>query len=216
VGGSMTRSDVRDPDRVAEASPSSSDWLVLRQAVITSLDTSPDAFLATIDKVRAEKSEFWQEKLRSAEWAVVQHDRQTLGIAAALLPGETDYYAFSDKARFIESVWIAPKWRKHGVGLRLVTYLIEQQRQMGIQEFYLWVLNHNNPAIRLYDRMNFKQTGQVSDLPETQFLLKFDSDVVDDEESQRNFLAREDDRRLLGITYRMLSAGPSGQLPQWK
>lgn len=202
----MTRSDMRSPDFVAATFLLSPDWQVLREAVIKSLTTSPDAFLATVDQVAARKPKFWQGKLRSARWAVVQRDGETLGIAAAKPPGETDKYALPGKTCFIESVWIDPCLRERGVGRRLVTYLIEQQRQAGIQDFYLWVFNHNDPAIRLYDRMDFKRTGRESKLPETQFLRKFDSDLVDDEELHHNLAERADDERNLGIMYRMLAA----------
>jgi ribosomal protein S18 acetylase RimI-like enzyme len=184
----------------------SPDWRVLRDAVVKSLSTSPDAFLASKEEAAARKPKFWQEELKHAHWAVVQGGGETLGIAAAKRPVEADTYAQLGKACFIESVWIAPRLREHGVGTRLVTYLIEQRRQAGIQDFYLWVFNNNDPAIRLYDRMDFKRTGRRSELPETQFLLKFDSDLVDDEERDRNRAARGDDKKILGITYRMLAA----------
>lgn len=206
-GRQMTRSIVRSPDFGTLPPVSTPDWWVLRGAVIKSLTTSPDAFLTKLDQVAARRPKFWEKKLRSAQWAVVQRHGETLGIAAAKPPGKTDKYALPDKACFIESVWVDPRLREHGVGRRLVTYLIEQQRQDGIQDFYLWVFNHNDPAIRLYDRMDFKRTGLVSKLPEIQFLRKFDSDLVDEEEVRRNLDERTDDERNLGIAYRMLARG---------
>ena len=201
----MTRSIVRSPDFATMPSMPAPDWQVLRDVVIKSLTTSPDAFLTTLDQVATRKPRFWQKKLRSAQWAVVQRHGETLGIAAAKQPLKTDECALPDKACFIESVWIDPCLRRHGVGQRLVTYLIQQRRQAGIQDFYLWVVNHNDPAIRLYDRMDFKRTDRESELPETQFLRKFDSDLVDEEEVQRNLAERADDERNLEITYRMLT-----------
>jgi ribosomal protein S18 acetylase RimI-like enzyme len=185
-----------------------SDWRVLRDTIIKSLEMSPDAFLITLEQVEGQGQAFWEHRLRSAQWAVVKRGGQTLGIAAAKPPVVTDGYAVPGKACFIESVWIDPWLREHGVGRRLVTYLIERQRQAGIQEFYLWVFNDNSPAIRFYDRMDFKRTGRDSELPETQFLLEFDSDLVDDEELQHNRAERATDKREFGITYRMLAANP--------
>lgn len=204
----MTSSDVRSLDFVTTPL-SSPDWQVLQEAVIKSLTTSPDAFLAKLDQVAAKEQKFWRAKLESAQWAVVQCDGETLGTASAKPPGKTDKeYALPGKACFIESVWIDPRLREHGVGQRLITYLIEQQRRAGIQDFYLWVLNHNDPAIRLYDRMDFKRTGRDSKLPETQFLRKFDSDFVDVEELHHNQAERDDDKGNLGIMYRILAANP--------
>lgn len=205
----MTRSDTRSSSFVTVPFLPSPDWKVLREAVLTSLRTSPDAFLAELNQVATEEPKFWQRKLESARWAVVQRDGETLAIAAAKPPVEADIeYALPGKACFIESVWVDPRLREHGIGRRLVTYLIEQRRQDRIQDFYLWVFNHNDTAIRLYDRMEFKRTGRSSKLPETQFLLKFDSDLIDTEELDRNRDERASDKRNLGITYRMLANYP--------
>jgi ribosomal protein S18 acetylase RimI-like enzyme len=203
----MTRSDVRDVTGLGHSAPQNqqpSDWPVLRSAVLASLSESPDAFLATASQLKVESTEFWRRKLMTASWAVVQRGQQTLGIAAAKPPSPADG-AHPERACFIESVWIAPELRKHGVGERLVTFLIEQQRQAGILEFYLWVFSHNGAAIRLYDRMDFKPTGRPSELPEIQFLRKFDSDVIDEDEIKRNRGGREADGDALHISYRMLS-----------
>ncbi len=143
---------------------------------------------------------------------MVQVEDEVLGIAAAKPPGGGDTtYADPTKACFIESVWIAPSIRGNGVGERLVTYLIEERRKVGIQRFYLWVIDHNAPAIGLYDRMKFERTGRSAPLPawrgrEIQYLLAFDSDVTDDYELGQNVDARVLDQEKFGITYRLLGS----------
>jgi GNAT superfamily N-acetyltransferase len=165
--------------------------------------------MATATQLAGEPPEYWKSRLECSTWAVVQRRNKIVGIAAAKPPSEVDYYAFVEDACFIESVWIDPSIRGHGVGEGLVTYLIEQQRKTaGIQKFYLWVFDDNASAIRLYRRMGFKPTGQPSELlyrTEIQFLLAFDSDLIDDDELMRNAISREDERNYLGITYRLLS-----------
>ena len=199
----------------------SSDLDILRDTILKSVTTSPSAFLATAEDLKAEPPEYWENRLKSSTWAVVQRGSQILGIAAAKPPGEVDDYALRENACFIESVWIDPSLRGKGLGERLVTYLIEQQRKAaGIQRFYLWVFDHNAPAIRLYNRMDFKPTGlpsQLLDKAEIQFLRVFDSELIDDDELKRNAAARKKDRKDLRITYRLLSATPSSaQLPRFE
>ena len=160
--------------------------------------------MTKLSEVIDKDPEFWQEELRSAKWAVVQRGQQTLGIAAAKPSADEDVYAARGSACFIESVWIHPDWRNNGMGQRLVTYLIDQQRQVGIQEFYLWVLKRNGSAKEFYRyRMGFKETGRESDHPETQLSREFDSNVVDEEELERHQSARAVDTEK-GITYRLL------------
>jgi ribosomal protein S18 acetylase RimI-like enzyme len=183
---------------------------ILRETILKSVTTSPAAFLATATELEAERAEYWENRLKSSTWAVVQCGNQTLGIAAAKPPGEMDDYAQQENACFIESVWIDPLWRGRGIGERLVSYLIEQQRQAaGIQKFYLWVFYNNAPAIRLYRRMDFKPTEQLSELPEIQFIRSFDSDLVDDDEARQDADARQWDRENFGIVYRLLFANPA-------
>jgi ribosomal protein S18 acetylase RimI-like enzyme len=198
---------------VAEGNVSISDSDVLRDTILKSVATSPGAFLATAAELKEEPPEYWETRLKSSSWAVVQRGGQTLGVAAAKPPSEVDDYALQEKACFIESVWVDPSMRGKGLGERLVAYLIEQQRKVaGIQKFYLWVFDSNTPAIRLYKRMDFKPTGQPSDLlgkSEIQFLRAFDSDLIDDDELKRNAADRKKDRKELGITYRLLAANPA-------
>jgi ribosomal protein S18 acetylase RimI-like enzyme len=206
-------SGIRSTDDVAQHNVSPSDLDVLRDTILKSVTTSSGAFLATVTELEAEPPEYWENRLRSSTWAVVQRGSQTLGIAAAKPPSEVDDYALQEKACFIESVWIDPSMRGKGFGERLVAYLIEQQRgAVGIQKFYLWVFDYNAPAIRLYKRMGFKPTGQPSDLldkSEVQFLRAFDSDLIDEDELKQNATDRKKDRKDLGITYRLLSANPA-------
>jgi GNAT superfamily N-acetyltransferase len=199
-------SGVRSPHDAAPHNASRPDWYILRATILESIATSPGAFLATADEVAAQAPDFWRRRLEAATWAVVQCQDKILGIAAVVPPSENDVYELQEKACFIESVWIHPDMRGHGVGERLVTYLIEHKRQAGIRKFYLWVLDRNTPALRLYDRMKFKPTGRHSKFPESQFVREFDSDVIDVDELKWNADAREQDLRNLQLTYRLLAA----------
>lgn len=200
---------LRSPDDAAPPIAFRSDWRILRSAILASIATSPSAFLATADQLKAESPEYWKNRLKSSTWAWVKRRNKIVGIAAAKPPSEVDVYALQEKACFIESVWIHPSMRGNGFGERLVTYLIEQQRKaVGTQKFYLWVLDDNDSAIRLYDRMHFKPTPQCSELPESQFLRAFDSDLIDDEELKQNADARKQDRKDFEITYRLLTTRP--------
>lgn len=205
---------------------SRSDWRILRDTVLESVATSPDSFLASAERLKKEPPDYWKDQLGSSTWAAVERGNKILGIAATKPPGELDGYASQEEARFIESVWIDPEMRGNGFGERLVAYIIEQERsRAGIHQFYLWVFEHNTPAIRLYERMGFKRTRRASELdpPEIQFLRTFDSDVFDDGEQKLSGARRMRDRRDFGITYRLLTVNPARSylsrpdvLPVWQ
>jgi putative acetyltransferase len=180
---------------------------VLQYAVLKSVLTSPGSFLATADELKKKPPSYWLEQLESSTWAVVERGDRILGIAAAKPPrdGDTEY-AEPGKACFIESVWLHPSMRAKGVGKHLLSYLIEEKRGVGVQDFYLWVLDDNAPAIGLYEHMQFKLTHRSSKWPETQYRLAFDSDVIDDHERACNEDDRMRDWTEFRVTYRLLSS----------
>jgi ribosomal protein S18 acetylase RimI-like enzyme len=201
---------VRIPDDAAPSIGFRPGWRILRSTILASIATSPGSFLATAGELETKRPEYWKGRLKSSTWALMIQRNRILGIAAATSASEVDDYALQQEACFIESVWIHPWMRGKGLGERLVTYLIEQQRKAaGTQKFYLWVLDYNTPAISLYERMDFKPTWRASKLPEIQFLREFDSGLVDDDELEQNAAARKQDRRDFRITYRLLTAKPA-------
>jgi ribosomal protein S18 acetylase RimI-like enzyme len=115
----------------------------------------------------------------------------------------------------MESLWVSPRLRGQGLDGRLVNYLIETRRQDGIQRFYFWVPEDNNwisdnqLAVGLYEHMKFLETGQVprldeSPVREVQYMMSFDSDLVNHDELVVGAAARDKDRRRYGVTYRIL------------
>jgi ribosomal protein S18 acetylase RimI-like enzyme len=202
-------SDVRSFATVAPRNALRPDWRILRDTMLESVATSPDSFLTKADEIKEKSQEFWESKLESSDWAVVQRRDEIVGIATAKSPDIMDVYARKGTACFIESVWIAPCMRRNGVGNRLVTYLIEGERRAGIRQFYLWVFKENDSAKELYEKMKFKPTGRPSVLlgeSEIQYLRDFRSAPIDDKEVGCNEAARKRDWRELDITYRMLTS----------
>ena len=143
----------------------------------------------------------------------MERGTKVVGVAAAKRPygADADWNdAEKISSRFIESVWIDPSVRRHGLGDHLVKYLIEQQRLRDprVQQFYLWVFSDNVPAIALYDQMGFKPTGVSStpegrSVPEVQYKLLFDSSELEEDELTENSRARDKDLANYGLRYRV-------------
>ena len=158
------------------------------------VSTSPDAFLATEESLLRKSSSDWATDLRKSIWVVAEQNSKVVGLAAAKRPYGEDSWEYDEtSARFIESVWIEPSIRRRGLGGRVVSYLIEQQRLRDpkVEQFYLWVFEDNIPAIALYEQMGFKPTGRSSTpegrtVPEIQYRLLFDSSVSEEAELTAN------------------------------
>ena len=71
------------------------------------------------------------------------------------------YIAMYHTADELEILNIAtdPAFRRNGAGKRLLSLMLCIGQKLGIQQAFLEVRRTNNPAIRLYEKMHFKQIG---------------------------------------------------------
>jgi ribosomal protein S18 acetylase RimI-like enzyme len=212
----MTAFAVRPKSRVETrpGPPLQEDAKILQRAIRDSVSTSPEAFLKTLDYVNEMPLEYWESEIGSSTWAVIERGEDVVGVAVARLPNrEMDHDIDPDKARFIESVWIAPELRGHQIGERLVRFLFEVEcaKNPQVKQFFLWVFEENYRAIRLYDRMGFSYTdvkhlvdrGGRTEL-RYKYRLMFDIGVVRATKTAVNKRGRRKDQRKRGLRYRIL------------
>jgi ribosomal protein S18 acetylase RimI-like enzyme len=201
-------SDEGDPVR-AGYRPRFRDAQILKRAIRTSIRTSPEAFLKTLEDVDNSSPDYWEKEVDSSTWVVIQRNDEVVGVAVARWPDlEMDRNIDRTGARFIESVWIAPELRGSHLGERLVRFLfeVESAKSPDVEQFLLWVFDRNSPAIRLYERMGFRYAGE-QDLPgwsgrrELRYEYKLEPDAA---EMNAAAHARQDDLRNHGVIYRVL------------
>jgi [ribosomal protein S18]-alanine N-acetyltransferase len=70
-------------------------------------------------------------------------------VCASLVPPEAE----------LESIAVAPRVQRQGIGRRLLASLVTELRTSGISELHLEVRASNRQAIRFYEAQNFIQTG---------------------------------------------------------
>lgn len=63
------------------------------------------------------------------------------------------------------AVWVAPQARGRGVGDALLRAVVSHAAAIGIRRLVLDVGDHNEPAMRLYQRLGFEPTGRHSAFP---------------------------------------------------
>ena len=197
----------------AEPRPRFRDAHILKKAVRESILTSPGSFLKTVADVDTMDADYWDKEIDTSTWVVVQQFDKVVGVAVARWPDkEMDRRISLTRARFIESVWIAPKFRGSHMGERLVNYLmeVEHARYPAVRNFMLWVFKRNENAIRLYKRMGFKRTGGEHTLGDGTIELRYEymlpnpSSKKAARRSRANAVARAGDLRQHGVTYRVL------------
>lgn len=58
------------------------------------------------------------------------------------------------------NIAVAPAWRRHGVGKRLLECVIGAMRRRGVRELFLEVRVSNTPARNLYEQYGFRMVGR--------------------------------------------------------
>lgn len=63
-----------------------------------------------------------------------------------------------DEASLLDVV-VAPQWRRHGLGSRMLEHTLERLRECGVQRWLLEVRSSNRPAQHLYRSLGFERDG---------------------------------------------------------
>ena len=134
------------------------DWQVLRQARLEALRDSPHAFTSSHGRESVWGEQEWRRVIGNATWIVAQ-EIKVIGLAKSVTEPWRPW------ARHIESIWVAPAHRRRGVCRRLLQILGELDRDMGVTDLLLWVLEDNHDAQRAYEALGFQSTGERQYLP---------------------------------------------------
>jgi ribosomal protein S18 acetylase RimI-like enzyme len=187
------------------------DAQMLRTALRASISTSPGAFLMTIEDLddKDKEVDYWESQIFSSTWVVIQRGDEVVGLAVARWPdAKVDRGVDPAAARFIESVWIAPEFRRKRLAERLVKFLFEVEcaQSPGVSQFLLWVFEKNHKAIRLYERMGFRYVArqELADQSGREELCYEFQPKTHVGEVQACLADRRDDLRTCGLVYRVL------------
>ncbi|CAA9237999.1 MAG: hypothetical protein AVDCRST_MAG20-1583 [uncultured Acidimicrobiales bacterium] len=147
--------------------PTEDEWAVVRAVRLAALADAPDAFGSTLAA---------EEDLPEAEWR-----RRTPSFVLAVAGGGAAEPAglaagWEDPAQpgalELVSMWVAPGWRRQGVGEALVAAVVAEGHRRGASEVRLWVTATNDGARRLYQRCGFEPTGATAPLPSNPTLVE--------------------------------------------
>jgi ribosomal protein S18 acetylase RimI-like enzyme len=126
------------------------DWPTLRDIRLAALRESPLAFLSTHDQEKAFGPERWLSEFTRGNWHVGTIDGRPVSLVGITREPETKAHEC-----YLEYVWVAPEVRRRGVAFRMLTDLLDHLRASGISTVFLWVLDGNGGATRLYKRIGF-------------------------------------------------------------
>lgn len=132
-----------------------SEWDTLRSVRLRALLDSPSAFASTYRRELAWHEHHWRRWFEGARWLVVEDRGTPIGIAG-VVEGRTP----DDDRHHVESIWVAPTHRRHGVFRTLLDQAVEIARAANQDRLYLWVIGENRVARIAYTSAGFTRTGE--------------------------------------------------------
>jgi GNAT superfamily N-acetyltransferase len=135
------------------------EWPALCKARLRALQESPEAFASAYDREAQFTADDWLSTFEGSSWVVARTGEDIVGLARSLQnPGRP-------RVRNVESVWVDPAFRRHGITRALVETLAQVERPAGVREFLVWVLEDNHDARLVYAHLGFEPTGERQPLP---------------------------------------------------
>jgi ribosomal protein S18 acetylase RimI-like enzyme len=132
------------------------EWRELREIRLRALADAPNAFGATLAEEAADRDEVWQHRAnRPNGTAVVAVDAsgRLVGMASSGPAPERPEIAA------VYGMWVDPAARGQGLGAAMIGVLADWAAEAGYESIGLGVTIGNGPAIGLYERLGFTDTG---------------------------------------------------------
>lgn len=115
------------------------------------------ADLARLEMLERHQSRPWSRR----QWEAALDDT-ALCVLGAELGDELVAYAVVARLPFdaeLQAMLVAPNWRRHGLGARLLQAVVDQTQQWGAERLLLEVRAGNRTALQLYRRAGFYAEG---------------------------------------------------------
>ena len=136
------------------------EWPALRKVRLASLQDSPEAFWSSYEEMVDQPETFWRQRAASGTLFLAwSRSGDPVGIAGGMRMDDRP------EERHLISMWVSPEARGHGIARLLVDAVVDWARADGAQELSLWVVDGNERALRLYERLGFRLTGDRQDFP---------------------------------------------------
>ncbi len=135
------------------------EWRILRAIRLSALRESPHAFLSTYQQEKAFNEARWRAEFGRGVW----HAGMERGRPVSLL-GCTQEIDGPAHERYLEYLWVSPRWRNKGFAHEMLTVILENLRMSGVRTAFLWVMDGNELAVRLYKRVGFASSNDPQPL----------------------------------------------------
>jgi GNAT superfamily N-acetyltransferase len=121
---------------------------------LAALRDAPQAFSATLDSTLARGDPEWEQMLYQRIQFVAQVGDEVVGTVGAVASA-------TDGVADLISMWVAPDWRRRGIGRQLIAAILLWAPAEGFSEVRLWVVDDNDVAEKAYASSGFTRTGSI-------------------------------------------------------
>jgi len=136
------------------------EWCRLRDIRLSALRESPDAFLSRYEQEKEFGEDRWRAEFIRGDWNIgILEDRTVSLLGATREPGSPAHECY------LEYMWVSPEHRRSGIAIRMLTVVLGRLRAAGVRTVFLWVLDGNETAMRLYKRAGFARSNYRQPLP---------------------------------------------------
>jgi RimJ/RimL family protein N-acetyltransferase len=153
------------------------EWRILHNVRLSALSDSPQNFLSTYEREEAFGEASWRAEFNRGDWYVGIADGQPPDEPVSLvgITREPDTPAYQC---FLEYLWVMPDFRRRGLASDMINLILERLKRSGIRIVFLWILDGNEGAKRLYKRLGFVSCNHRQPLEEhpgrSEELMKLD------------------------------------------
>ncbi|PLZ90572.1 N-acetyltransferase [Fischerella thermalis CCMEE 5198] len=88
------------------------------------------------------------------------------GLVAGWLSLQSFYGRPAYHATAEVSIYIAPKYHRHGLGKQLLSQAINQSPNLGIKNLLGFIFAHNHPSLQLFNKFGFQNWGYLPKVAE--------------------------------------------------
>ncbi len=148
--------DQRKQAAIARVRPDQ--WATYREVRLAALADSPQAFSSTFAREQEFAEQLWRDRLGSNITLLARLDDRPAGTVAVLGTELADTHGFTG-AWHLVAMWVSPSARRLGVGAQLVQAAADAARAAGAPALLLWVVETNDPARTLFERLGFRSQG---------------------------------------------------------
>jgi ribosomal protein S18 acetylase RimI-like enzyme len=136
------------------------EWPRLREARLTALKEAPGAFLSNYGREASYGEKDWRAEFSRGEWTLMTRNGRLVGLL-----GTTREVVTPPGECYLEYLWVSPEFRRSGVATDLIEIVLKRLIESGVTTVWLWILEGDEPARRLYEGLGFVSANKRQPLP---------------------------------------------------